>query len=58
MRTVPAAVTGLLKRRSIHNRNIQPELLRRNRGQTFSAVQMTEAASRLPMPQASAIVLP
>lgn len=28
MRTVPAAVTGLLKRRSIHNRNIQPELLR------------------------------
>ena len=28
MRTVPAAVTGLLKRRSIHNRNIQPEFLR------------------------------
>ena len=24
----PAAVIGLLKRRSIHNRNIQPELLR------------------------------
>ena len=28
MRTAPAAVTGLLKRRLIHNRNIQPELLR------------------------------
>ena len=30
----------------------------RNRGQTFSAVQMTEAANRLPISQASGSVLP
>ena len=35
-----------------------PNSLGRNRGHTFSEVQMTEAASRVPMPQASSMVLP
>ena len=35
-----------------------PNSLGRKRGQTFSDVQMTDAASRVPISQASAIVLP
>ena len=35
-----------------------PNSLGRKRGQTFSDVQMTDAASRVPISQAYAIVLP